>query len=331
VPVWSHSRLSSFEKCPLQYRYRYIDRIKRDIVGIEGFMGRRVHEALEHLYREVAKGRVPGAGEVVEVYRTRWAAEYDPARVRIVRREFHADDYRATGEICLRDFHAAHAPFADGETLGLEAEVQFALDPSGRYAIKGYIDRLVRAGAGIYEVHDYKTSASIPSENDLRRDRQLTFYQMAVRERYKDAHEVRLVWHFLIHGEERTSSRTEAEVEAHRKQAIRLIDTIEAARDYPARESALCRWCEYRDICPAQQGRLVIEKAAEEAATARAARRRDEAGRATGGSPPAGGVQGSLFGPVQGDAGGGGAPASPRRMSRGSPSPRFPSGPSNDF
>src|SRR5262245_2847912 len=135
VHVWSHSRLSSFEKCPLQYRYRYIDRIKRDVQGIEGFMGRRVHEALEHLYREVGRGRVPGAGEVVEVYRTRWAAEYDPARVRIVRREFHAEDYRATGELCLRDFHAAHAPFADGETLGIEEEVQFALDPAGRYAI----------------------------------------------------------------------------------------------------------------------------------------------------------------------------------------------------
>jgi putative RecB family exonuclease len=295
VHVWSHSRLSSFEKCPLQYRYRYIDRIKRDTQGIEGFMGSRVHEALEHLYREVGTGRVPGADEVVGVYQARWAAEYDPARVRIVRRELHAADYRATGERCLRDFHRRQAPFADGETLGLEQEVQFSLDPSGRYQIRGFIDRVARAAPGVYEVHDYKTSASRPSDEDLRRDRQLTFYQMAVRDRYRDAREVRLIWHFLTRGERRVSSRTETEIDAHRRQAIRLIDTIETARAYPARESALCRWCEYRDICPAQQGRLLLEKAAEEAALTRAAERRAVDSRPAQGVRPRGGVQGSLF------------------------------------
>jgi len=289
LPVWSNSRLSSFEKCPLQYRYRYVDRIKRDTQGIEAFMGSRVHEALEHLYRELGKGRTPGPAEIVEVYRARWTAEYDPARIKIVRREFHAEDYRATGERCLRDFHARQAPFADGETLGLEEKVQFALDPSGRYLVMGYIDRIVRAGPGIYEVHDYKTSASRPSDEDLKRDRQLTLYQMAVQDRYKDAREVRLVWHYLALKQRLTSSRTEAEIEAHRRQAVRLIDTIEAARDYPARESALCRWCEYRDICPTQQGKLLIEKAAEESALQRDAERRRQE------SPPAGGGQGSLF------------------------------------
>ena len=30
MPLYSHSRLSTYEKCPLQYRYRYLDKIKRD-------------------------------------------------------------------------------------------------------------------------------------------------------------------------------------------------------------------------------------------------------------------------------------------------------------
>ncbi len=46
VPVYSHSRLSTFEKCPLQFRYRYIDKIKRDTRGIEAFLGIRVHYML---------------------------------------------------------------------------------------------------------------------------------------------------------------------------------------------------------------------------------------------------------------------------------------------
>ena len=287
MPVWSHSRLGSFEKCPLQYRYRYVDRIKRDVFGIEAFMGNRVHEALEFLYQEVGKKRLPKVDAVVAHYHARWTAEYDPGKVRIVRSALHAEDYRATGEQCVRYFYAEEKPFDQAETLGLEAKFQFALDPNGRYAIMGFIDRLARTGPGIYEVHDYKTGASRPSDSDLRSDRQLSIYQMAVKEKYPDATEVRLVWHYLALRENRVSSRSEAELEAHRKQAIRLIDTIEAARDYPARESALCRWCEYRDICPTQQGKIAIEKA-EEAAAAQAMAAEPSSG------PP---TQASLFGP----------------------------------
>ncbi len=269
MPVWSHSRLGSFEKCPLQYRYRYVDRIKREVFGIEAFMGNRVHEALEFLYQEVGKKRLPKVDAVVAHYHARWTAEYNPEKVRIVRSTLHADDYRVTGEECVRYFYDEEKPFDQTETLGLEAKFQFALDPNGRYAIMGFIDRLARSGPGIYEVHDYKTGASIPSESDLRSDRQLSLYQMAVKDKYPDAAEVRLVWHFLARKENRILRRSEAELEAHRKQAIRLIDTIEAARDYPARETALCRWCEYRDICPTQQGKIAIEKA-EAAAVAKA-------------------------------------------------------------
>jgi len=34
----SHSRLSTFETCPLQYRFRYVDRIPREEVSVESFL-----------------------------------------------------------------------------------------------------------------------------------------------------------------------------------------------------------------------------------------------------------------------------------------------------
>ena len=274
MPVYSHSRLSSFEKCPLQYRFRYIDRIKRDTQGIEAFMGNRVHEAIEYLYRALGEGRTPGASEVVAFFHRKWEANYLEEKVRIVRREYCAADYRATGEACVRRYCEARRPGDDGETLGLEDRFQLALDPAGRYQIMGVIDRLARVADGVYEVHDYKTSASLPSEEDLRRDRQLTFYQMSVSERFPDAREIRLVWHFLAHGKRLESRRSEAEIASHRKAARRLIDSIEAARDHPARESALCRWCEYRDICPAQKHLAAAEREAEARARREAAEKR---------------------------------------------------------
>ena len=311
MPVWSHSRLSSFEKCPLQYRYRYVERIRRDVFGIEAFLGNRVHEALEHLYGEVRQRRVPRLADLLALYHRNWEAEYAD-RVRIVRAGLTAADYRQAGEDYLRTFYAEAHPFDDGETVGLEEKVEFALDPAGRYAMVGYIDRLVRAAPGVYEIHDYKTTAFLPRDEDLRRDRQLTLYQLAVQGGRADAREIRLVWHFLAHGVTRVLQRSPEEVEAHRRQTVRLIDAIEAARDHPARPSKLCLWCEYRDICPAQKDEVARERVAEERA------RQDLQARylAGVGRPITRAEQGSLFG---------GAPASAPSVPRPAPGrPRHP-------
>lgn len=260
MPVYSHSRLSTFEKCPLQYRFRYVDRIKRDTQGIEAFMGNRVHEVLERLYRDLMASRRPSLEELVALYHRNWQDEFSED-VRIVRTERTADDYRRAGERCLVDYYGRYEPFGQATTLGLEDRVTVTLDrpAAAGYQVQGYIDRLALAGPGIYEIHDYKTSATLPSDADLRRDRQLTLYQMGVQERYPDAREVRLVWHYLAFDRELTARRSSAEIDRHRRQAIGVIEAIEEARDYPPHVSALCRWCEYRDICPAQMDLVKAE------------------------------------------------------------------------
>ena len=52
MPTYSHSRVTTFENCPYQYKLRYIDKIKPEIpTTIEAFMGGIVHQALEDLYK----------------------------------------------------------------------------------------------------------------------------------------------------------------------------------------------------------------------------------------------------------------------------------------
>ncbi len=249
MPVYSHSRLSTYEKCPLQYRFRYLDRIKRDTQSIEAFMGNKVHDALESLYRDLLASKTPALDELLALYHTNWDSGFSD-KITIVKTEFAADHYRKIGVDCITRYYRGHHPFDDGTTLGLEERVTLALDDEGRYQLQGYIDRLVRQDRDVLEIHDYKTSSSLPSDADLRRDRQLTLYRMAVAKRYPDAREIRLVWHYLAFDRRLTSDRTPQEMEQHRRQTIGLIDAIEAAKSFPPRESALCRWCEYRDICP---------------------------------------------------------------------------------
>ena len=249
MPLYSHSRLSTYEKCPLQYQYRYLDRIKRDTQSIEAFLGNRVHEALEKLYRDLMQSKIASLDEILTLYRTRWDAEFSD-KITIVKTEFTADHYRRTCEECIAKSYRRHQPFDSGTTLGLEERLMVWLDDQGRYQLQSYIDRLVRMGEGVYEIHDYKTSGTLPSDADLRKDRQLALYQMAIEKRYPDAREIRLVWHYLVFDQKLASGRSPQEIERHRRQMIGLIDTIEEAKAFPPRESALCRWCEYRDICP---------------------------------------------------------------------------------
>ncbi len=257
MPAYSHSRLSTYEKCRLQYRYRYIDRIRRDIQGIEAFMGNRVHEVLERLYRDLQMERTPSLEELVALYHRNWEKLYSD-KIRIVKTEYTADHYRKVGERCVSDFYRTYHPFRDGVTLGLEEKIGIPLDDAGRYRLEGYVDRIVRVEPGLYEIHDYKTGNSLPSAEDLLNDRQLPLYQMGVQRRFPDARDVRLVWHYLAFNQELRSARSPDALESLRTRTVDLIRRIEETREFPPTESALCRWCEYQDICPLWTHRVKV-------------------------------------------------------------------------
>jgi putative RecB family exonuclease len=253
--VYSHSRLGCFEKCPRQFHYRYVERRPAPFEGIEAFLGKRVHEVLERLYRFVGDGRLPSLAAVLRRFRQDWDERFDAARVRIARAEEDAVDHRSAGERCLERFYRRHYPFDADETLGIEEPVSVSLDTRGAYRVRGIIDRLVRARDGALEIHDYKTARRTPPQRVLDGDRQLALYELGVRERHPDAGEVRLVWHYLQTGELRSSTRTPEQLDRLRGETMELIDRIETESSFEPRPSALCGWCEYNDVCPASAAR----------------------------------------------------------------------------
>ena len=122
-PLFSHSRISSFENCPKQFEFRYVQKIESESESIEAFVGKRVHEVLERLYQFADRGQLPGVEKVVDRYHKLWEEAYDAERVRIVREGATLGFYRALGERCVRGYYLRHYPFDDGETLGLERRV----------------------------------------------------------------------------------------------------------------------------------------------------------------------------------------------------------------
>jgi len=257
VPEYSNSQLGKFENCPLQYRLIYVDRIKRPEEGVEAFLGQRFHEAMEWLYRERAFRLIP-LEELLGFYEAQWKTAWH-ADVKITKKERQPDDYRLLGRRFIEDYYKRHQPFAEGRVLGLERYIQFPLAEGTRYACKGVIDRLMLAPDGAFEIHDYKTGAGLPAQAELDKDRQLALYQIGVQKLWPEAREVRLVWHLAAFDMEMRSARTAEALEGLKGEIMGLIDRIEAEREFGPRESALCDWCSYWDLCPAKKHLVKVE------------------------------------------------------------------------
>ncbi len=256
MPTYSHSQLSTYENCPQQYKLAYIDRIKIETEGIEAFMGTRVHEALEKLYRDLKVTKLNTLDELLTYYHQSWEKNWSET-VQIIRKEYSAEDYRRLGERCLRDYYNRYFPFDQGKTLALEENIYFPLEEG--YWIRGVIDRLTLSDHSVLEIHDYKTANRLPTRAEVDSDRQLAFYQMGVEGRWKDIREIRLIWHYLTFDLEIQSSRTPEELQRLRAETMELIRRIEADREFLPREGPLCDWCDFQGYCPKRKHLIFVE------------------------------------------------------------------------
>jgi putative RecB family exonuclease len=259
MAVSSISRIGTYDTCPLQYKYAYIDHIEVEAKDtIETYLGQRVHEALEKLYRDKRHEKLLSLEEWLAYFNKVWAEQWKDSII-IVNKEYTPDNYRRMGERYLSDYYNRHKPFERGRVLGLETKDMIPLDENGEYQLHIRIDRLVDMGDGLYEVHDYKTSSSLPRPEDLEADTQLAIYAYWVKRRFKDFRRARLVWHFLAFDREMESWKTAEELEKTREKILARVREIEAAQEFLPVVSSLCDWCVYKSICPMWKHGVKIE------------------------------------------------------------------------
>ena len=258
MPTYSHSQLSTYENCPHRYKLAYIDKIEVETEGIEAFTGSRVHDALEKVYRDLKVTKLITLEELLSFYHQDWEKNWNEM-IRIVRKDYSAEDYRRLGEKCITDYYKRYYPFDQGKTLGLEEYMIFPLEEEKDYWIRGYIDRVTLVNSSILEIHDYKTSNRLPTKEDVNSDRQLAFYQMGVAEKWQGIQEVRLIWHYLTFDTEIHSSRTPDQLHHLRKATLELIQRIETDRQFLPKEGPLCDWCDYQGYCSKRKHLIAVE------------------------------------------------------------------------
>jgi len=250
VPSYSHSKLTTFQQCPQKYKFRYIDEIPPPIRSIELHLGTTVHYALEKLYADARQSRITSLDDLLACFREKWDEGYSP-QLRIVRAKTTARTYFDLGRQMLKDYHWTFHPFTQSRTLELEEKFLFPI--SERHEIRGVIDRLAVTEDGTLEIHDYKTSRRLPDSSQISNDGQLALYEIAMRHRWPETRNISLIWHYLAFDNEIKITKTPAQLETVKENALGLIRRIETTTSFPVQVTPLCNWCEYKEICPAMK------------------------------------------------------------------------------
>ncbi|MBW2044330.1 MAG: PD-(D/E)XK nuclease family protein [Deltaproteobacteria bacterium] len=255
---FSNSKIATYQQCPFKYKLQYLTDTESSFDTIEAFMGQRVHDSLEKLYLDLQMAKLLSLDQLLSFYNEIWNKHWNE-NIHIVKKEYTKDDYRYKGEECLKNFYNRYAPFNQDKTIALEKIFNFKINE--KYTILGFIDRLAKTEDGAFVIHDYKTSNTLPTQEQIDSDRQLPLYRLGVKALWPDVKEIRLVYHYLTFDIELTPSCsiTIEDEEKMKDELIESIKQIESTEEYNPVASNLCNWCEYQPDCPKRKHIFKVE------------------------------------------------------------------------
>ncbi|MBS3141095.1 PD-(D/E)XK nuclease family protein [Candidatus Woesearchaeota archaeon] len=259
MATYSHSRVSTFEQCPFRYKLQYIDHLKVETpTTIEAFMGDLVHKVLEKMYEDKKYKKRVAKSTLIKFYKELWQKEYSE-NILVARKELTADNFKKMGEKFISDYYDKYKN-DDMTILALETQQMMTLPDGNSWHVR--IDKLGCKG-DVYYVCDYKTNNSMKDQEDADSDRQLAMYSSWVKDKFRDAKKVILLWHMLTFNKEVTSERNDIQIKKLQEEIVSLIKEIEKATkedNFPRKQSALCSWCTFKEHCPSFKHELVLEK-----------------------------------------------------------------------
>ena len=246
IDFLSYSQIETFKTCPLHYKLKYIYKIPTPLSASLSF-GIAMHSALNNFYDLVSGGEKPSEKLIHRLLKESWINEG-------FRSKSHEKKFFEKGKTYLSGF--LKEGFDPGVTT-LKLEEPFLLPlpaKKGERPLKigGKIDRVDRFGSGI-EIIDYKTGATVPSQKDVDKNLQLSFYALAARILREQPFgvgedKIKLSLYYLDTQEKISTTRTKADLDKAVEEIYKTRREIEES-DFKCSGNYLCGNCEYKLFC----------------------------------------------------------------------------------
>jgi len=235
----SVSAIESYQKCPQKYLFGNVWNIRGGPRAAMTF-GNVMHTTIRQFIGAIRKGQRLPFEEIETIFRREWtSAGFED--------DYQEQCYLQDGLAQLRAFHAI-CMAAPPDILAQEK--RFTLELDNGVQVTGRMDQINRAGLGEVEIIDYKTGKP-KTDLQARKDLQLSVYALAAIEEL-ELKPARLIYYSLQTNEWVVATRDDKLL----NQVRAIIQEVAAdirARDFPFKPGFMCKTCEYRFLCPAQE------------------------------------------------------------------------------
>jgi len=248
---YSWSQINMFRRCPLQYKFRYVDGLRRPPTS-PLILGTSVHKGVEINMKEKFKTKKPAKlNSVLDAFST----TFDAAKKEC---DFEGKNPGTVKDMGVAMSKAHYEKIAPSLMPMAEPELFFSLVvPEVKIPIIGYIDVVAKVAGGD-GVGDTKTTGRAKKQFDVDSDGQLTIYDIARREIFKK--KPLSLWQDVIVGTSKgvtTQRLMTRRTDVERNEMLRTIQKvaagIEAGFDWPCNNPMTCSWCGYADECPSMR------------------------------------------------------------------------------
>lgn len=238
----SYSSLESFLTCPAKYKFSEIDKIKSP-KSKEAIFGTLIHKTLQMMH-DPSTLVPPTEEEVLAFFSSSWDKD-------IYASESEEMMAFEQGVKIIKDYYKRNYP-ANFHILGLESYFEAPIkDGEEIHSITGKIDRIDKLKDDTFEVIDYKTSRTLPSQKSVDENMQLAMYHLGLLNKWPNLADkpVKLSLYFLRHGEKLSTIKNTEKLKETTEKILETIDKIKVSNFAPE-INPLCDWCGYQSICP---------------------------------------------------------------------------------
>lgn len=233
---FSVSQIEVYQKCPLQYQFRYIYCVPTPPAAPMMF-GITIHNVLHAIAERVLQGDRVGISTVEYLYNKHWQSSGYQGKA-------HEQHQKESGLAELRLYLSDRPFLLTTPPIFAEQSFRFKVKDS---LVTGRIDRVDRLEDGTVAVTDFKTG-SVKTKKDADKNLQLSVYALALKEVFHIVAD-RLTLSFLKDNIDIHTTRSEHNLKATKKILDETFTEIRSGNFAPNSNPYTCGFCAFRTIC----------------------------------------------------------------------------------